>query len=1023
MSMVTATAIVGFTACGDEHDHVDADNNGKCDICETDMTPADGGNQDITVAVEKVELNKNSITLDIGGEETLTATVTPDNADNKTVTWSSDKPDIATVVGGKITAKAAGTATITATAGGKTATCSVTVNEPAPKPDVTKEEWAEILESVDNFTLTESTESKTSIQKVDGDKIGLADGSILVKDGEKYYEYRQDVETEKWAKVEISAQFYEATANVFSGFVSGIKDLYEEFDLNDGVYVAKHAVNMAGIGELHNLEVKFNHGKLTGITFQTIIEIGGDVIIEGTPAEQADEPTESGGATTETPNPTENLLITSYEVSDVGTTVVPLPKIDGGETPDPEDKAAVTADEWAEIFNGLTNVTVEMKLEGELQSTLKTDGVKVHLISADNETIFAESEGSYYKYEKTDGKWSKEEITQEAYASELEEDNAYLAVLKSLNAYYSEFDYKDGKYSVAEIEDVVIKNIEVTFDDGKLVSVKCEVEELELSYGNANATTIEVPMVNEVPNITMWTEVTDAINGEVHENDADFIWHHIFFNDAVAKQYNFDSYEATVKLDGVDGEVVTSIAFNENDIKAHTYHMQIRIKGNRYQTAEFTITFKNGDDVVATGTYTREGSKEVVLNKAVATILVEATETISITSINGSTDWNGKKITWSIDNESLATIVDNEDGTCTVTGVAEGEVILTCTVGEGKEAFSQTCEITVSESNEPTEPEDVSSQVVHNNKFPHGDRKGVQIYYDLQGSDYSKLVKQIVPANTVITATKNGEAYTVQVLRKEWESNTTNKLWIQISVDGDWSDNDYVFSISFRDADGNEVAYGTYSEMATDAALYISKDTLSLTLKEDETVTGTITASKTAAAVGDIEWKIEDTEGEGVASIEVSEDKLSVTVTALTAGTATITVTVGGLTKTCEVTVHAVGGGGVQLPDIQLKFTAVLNDYYPAAGAIYHDFISLAEIYDNFVYSLDNIQVSATLNGEEIAVELQPNGSLGGDKNMHFHAKIGDASTTVDEIKSGLSITMIFIDKDGNPCAYAIIAN
>lgn len=87
-----------------------------------------------TVSVEKVTLDKTELTLEAGKTATLTATVAPDNASDKSVTWASDKTDIATVDNGKVTAVAAGTAKITVTTkdGGKTATCSVTVTNPAP---------------------------------------------------------------------------------------------------------------------------------------------------------------------------------------------------------------------------------------------------------------------------------------------------------------------------------------------------------------------------------------------------------------------------------------------------------------------------------------------------------------------------------------------------------------------------------------------------------------------------------------------------------------------------------------------------------------------------------------------------------------------------------------------------------------------------------------------------------------------------------------------------------------------------
>lgn len=85
------------------------------------------------VAVTEVTLDKTTMTLDIGQSETLIATVLPENASDKTVTWTSDKPEVATVEGGKVTAVGSGEAVITAQAGDKTATCTVTVNALAPK--------------------------------------------------------------------------------------------------------------------------------------------------------------------------------------------------------------------------------------------------------------------------------------------------------------------------------------------------------------------------------------------------------------------------------------------------------------------------------------------------------------------------------------------------------------------------------------------------------------------------------------------------------------------------------------------------------------------------------------------------------------------------------------------------------------------------------------------------------------------------------------------------------------------------
>ena len=85
------------------------------------------------IAVESVVLNKTEVELVEGESETLTATVKPDNATDKTVTWSSSNSGIVSVENGKITAIKAGNATITAKAGEKSGNCKVTVKQ---KPHV-----------------------------------------------------------------------------------------------------------------------------------------------------------------------------------------------------------------------------------------------------------------------------------------------------------------------------------------------------------------------------------------------------------------------------------------------------------------------------------------------------------------------------------------------------------------------------------------------------------------------------------------------------------------------------------------------------------------------------------------------------------------------------------------------------------------------------------------------------------------------------------------------------------------------
>lgn len=104
------------------------------DFCDAELEDLEFTIAPATVTVPQgvtgVSLDKTTLTLAVNDTGKLTATVTPDNATNKNVTWKSSNTSVATVsADGTVTAKNAGTATITVTTadGGKTATCTVTV--------------------------------------------------------------------------------------------------------------------------------------------------------------------------------------------------------------------------------------------------------------------------------------------------------------------------------------------------------------------------------------------------------------------------------------------------------------------------------------------------------------------------------------------------------------------------------------------------------------------------------------------------------------------------------------------------------------------------------------------------------------------------------------------------------------------------------------------------------------------------------------------------------------------------------
>ncbi len=125
-SVATVSATGEVTAVGEGTTTITAtSNNGKEAACTVTVAKK-------IIAATAITLSSTTADLKVNGSVNLTATVTPDNATDKTVTWTTSDAAVATVdAGGKVTAVALGEATITATCGNVTATCKVKVSPTA----------------------------------------------------------------------------------------------------------------------------------------------------------------------------------------------------------------------------------------------------------------------------------------------------------------------------------------------------------------------------------------------------------------------------------------------------------------------------------------------------------------------------------------------------------------------------------------------------------------------------------------------------------------------------------------------------------------------------------------------------------------------------------------------------------------------------------------------------------------------------------------------------------------------------
>lgn len=158
---------------------------GDAESTVLEYTNNDQTNLSIVVPVTGISLNKNETTIARGATEQLTATVEPEGS-GSTVAWSSGNEKVATVdETGLVTAVGKGTANITATAGGQSASCKVTVNAPLQRIEITGEQSTIKKGHTTQLSVIydpeDTTDDTTVTWSSDNEKVATVDQTGLVK--------------------------------------------------------------------------------------------------------------------------------------------------------------------------------------------------------------------------------------------------------------------------------------------------------------------------------------------------------------------------------------------------------------------------------------------------------------------------------------------------------------------------------------------------------------------------------------------------------------------------------------------------------------------------------------------------------------------------------------------------------------------------------------------------------------------------------------------------------------------------
>lgn len=209
------------------------------------------------IPVSSVTLDKAEVSLILENKVTLTATVTPDNASNKTILWTSSDESIATVKDGEVTALKVGEAIITATSedGEKKATCKVTVNAksvPVTGVSLNKQKARVFInneltliatiapEDATNKTLiwTTSNASVATVKNgvVKGISVGEADITVKTEDGNHSATCKVSVteesQTQTKGPLTLDLGTVTSTTATFNGVLD--VDMLGDYDMNAG---------------------------------------------------------------------------------------------------------------------------------------------------------------------------------------------------------------------------------------------------------------------------------------------------------------------------------------------------------------------------------------------------------------------------------------------------------------------------------------------------------------------------------------------------------------------------------------------------------------------------------------------------------------------------------------------------------------------------------------------------------------------------------------------------------------------
>lgn len=626
------------------------------------------GEDNKVVHVTGISLDRNSATIKEGESITLVATVTPANADNKSVSWSSSSDAVATVdASGKVTGVKAGSATITATAadGGMKASCALSV-EANLAPSVTVEAKnvsaiSAVLAGKANLGSTVASDLKvgfqysksagilpsnsTTIEATDADASYNYTAAITGLDPETKYYFRSFVrqngqdtygETKEFTTKDVASLLETRDA---SGVEAAKATLNAKLDLTDVLFKSLAYGFLWGTSESAlNTDYKCTEisdnaisAPLTGLSHKTQYWYKAYV--------KLDNQTFYGEVKTFTTDvvPVESVSLdkTEYTFNTIGNTltlkatVLPADATDKSVSWTSDKEAVATVDANGRVTakgNGKATITVTTKDQGKSATCVITVAQWVTGISLDKTSITL-NEG---------------------------QEQTLIPTVNPSNAADKSLNWTSSNTSVATVN----AEGKVTAVSKGTATIKAEAKDGSGKYASCSVTVKRIVSSIQLnwTSIAIFNGKTEALIATVIPSDAS--------NTAVTWTSSNTSV-ATVFSSGV-------------------------VTGKARGTAIITVTANDGNGAQATcAVEVKQYVTSISLNKASLSLMIGAEATLSVTSVLPD-NANDNTYTWSSSDSAIASV----DNSGKVTARASGTATIRATANDGSGVFAS-CSVVV----------------------------------------------------------------------------------------------------------------------------------------------------------------------------------------------------------------------------------------------------------------------------------------------------------------------------------------